>query len=147
MPLLEFFHDFPPQTNPNPFRLKGTRIAPPHRDPALDTFLDAVEHDLFNVTPVPVRDNLTKRERDALKRLRRRTDIVIKSVDKGSGLVVMDRNWYIDECSRQLNDSKFYKTLDKGITTDIQKRIRIYVERMHRDKIIDDHTKRFFNTD
>ena len=116
---------------------------PPHRDPALDTFLDAVEHDLFNVTPAPVRDNLTTRERDALKRHRRRTDIVIKSADKGSGVVVMDRNWYIDECSRQLNDPKFYKTLDKDITTDIQKRIRIYVERMHRDKIIDDHTKRF----
>ena len=90
------------------------------------TFLDAVEHDLFNVTPAPVRDNLTTRERDALKRLRRRTDIVIKSADKGSGVVVMDRYWYIDECSRQLNDSKFYKTLDKDITTDIQKRIPIY---------------------
>ena len=143
MRLLEFFHDYPPQTNLNPLRPKGTWTPPPHRDPALDTFLDAVEHDLFNVTPAPVRDNLTTRERDALKRLRRRTDIVIKSADKGSGVVVMDRNWYIDECSRQLNDSKFYKTLDKDITTDIQKRIRIYVERMHRDKIIDDHTKRF----
>ena len=55
----------------------------------------------------------------------------------------MDRNWYIDECLRQLNDSKFYKTLDKDITTDIQKRVQIYVQRMHRDQIIDDHTKRF----
>ena len=55
----------------------------------------------------------------------------------------MGRNWYIDECLRQLNDSKFYKTLDKDITTDIQKRVQIYVQRMHRDQIIDDHTKRF----
>ena len=81
--------------------------------------------------------------RHALKRLSRRNDIVIKSADKGSGTVVMDRNWYIDECLRQLNDSKFYKTLDKDITTDIQKRVQIYVQRMHRDQIIDDHTKRF----
>ena len=86
---------------------------------------------------------MTTRERDALKRLSRRTDIIIKSADKGSAVVVMDRNRYIDECSRQLNDSKFYKTLDKDINTDIQKRIRSYVERMHRDKIIDNHTKRF----
>ena len=55
----------------------------------------------------------------------------------------MDRNWYIDECLRQLDDSKFYKTLDKGITTDIQNRIQIYVLRMHRDQIFDEHTKRF----
>ena len=116
----------------------------PHRDPALDTFLDAVEHDLFNVAPALARDNLTTRERDALKRLCRRTNNIIKSADKGSAAVVMDHNWYIDECSRQLNDSKFYKTLDKDITTDIKKRIRFYVERMHRGKIIDDHTKRFF---
>ena len=32
---------------------------------------------------------------------------------------------------------------DKDITTDIQKRVQIYVQRMHRDQIIDDHTKRF----
>ena len=111
--------------------------------PALDTFLHAVEHDLFSVTPAPVRYNLTTREHDALKRLSRGTDIIIKSADKGSAVVVMESNWYIDECLRQLNDSKFYQTLDKDITTNIQKRIRIYEERMHRNKIIDDHTKRF----
>ena len=111
----------------------------PHRDAALDT----VEHDLFNVTPAPIRDNLTTRERHALKRLSRLNDFVIMSADKGSGTVVMDRNWYIDECLRQLTDSKFYKTLDKDITTDIQKRVQIYVQRMHRDQIIDDHSKRF----
>ena len=55
----------------------------------------------------------------------------------------MDRDWYITECLRQLNDSKFYKTLDTDITGDIQKRIQVYAERMHRDDIIDEHTKRF----
>ena len=75
-------------------------------------------------------------DRDALKRLCRRTDIIIKSADKGPAVVVT-------ECSRQLNDSKFYKTLDKDITTDIQKRHTDLLERMQRDKIIDDHTKRF----
>ena len=36
----------------------------------------------------------------------------------------MDRDWYINECLRQLNNTKFYKLLDNDITTDIQKRIR-----------------------
>ena len=108
MRLLEYFHDHPPQTNPNPFRPKSTWTT--CRDPALDTFLDAVEHGLFNVTPAPVRDNLTARERNACKLLSRRSDIVIKSADKDSGTVVMGREWYIKECLRQLNDAKFYKT-------------------------------------
>ena len=118
-------------------KVHGPPPLTPHRDAALDTFLDAVEHDLFNVTPAPVCDNLTTRESHALRRLSRRNDIVIKSADKGSVTVVMYRNWYIDECLRQIND------LDKDITTDIQKRIQMYVQRMHRDQIIDDHTERF----
>ena len=75
--------------------------------------------------------------------LSRRTDIVIKSADKGSGTVVMDRDWYINECLRQLNDTKFYKLLDNDITTDIQNRILKYTERMNRDNIINEETKRF----
>ena len=75
--------------------------------------------------------------------LSRRTDIVIKSADKGSGTVVMDRDWYINECLRQLNDTKFYKLLDNDITTVIQNRILKYTERMNRDNIINEETKRF----
>ena len=54
MGLFEFFNDYPPQTNPNPFCPKGTWTppppgSPPLRDPALETFLDTVEYDRFNV--------------------------------------------------------------------------------------------------
>ena len=34
----------------------------------------------------------------------------------------MDRDWYINECLRQLNDLTFYRPLDNDITDDIQKR-------------------------
>ena len=98
-----------------------------------------MEHDLRNVKPEPVRDNFTSRERHALKSLKKRNDIVIKSADKGSAAVVIDRDWYINECLRQLNDTKFYRPLDNDITDDIQKRVQVYVERMLHDKIIDDN--------
>jgi len=124
----------PPQASPNPFRPKSTWSPPPHREIALDTFLDAVEHDLRNVKRELVRDNLTSRERHALKSLKKRNDVVIKSTDKGSATVVMDRDWYINECLRQLN-----RTLDNDITDSIQKRVQVYVERMLHDKIIDDN--------
>ncbi|XP_078370299.1 uncharacterized protein LOC144654063, partial [Oculina patagonica] len=130
-------------TDPNPFRTKSSWTPPPQREPALDTFLDAVGHDLFKLKPAPVRDNLTARERHACKSLGRRSDIVIKSADKGSGTVVMDRDWYINECLRQLNDTKFYKPLDNDITKEVQKRVRKYTKRMNRDKIISDETKRY----
>ena len=96
-----------------------------------------MEHDVRNIKPEPVR------ERHALKSLNKRNDIVIKCVDKGSATVVMDRDWYINECLRQLNDTKFYRPLGNDITDDIQKWVQVYVECMLRDKIIDDNTKCF----
>ena len=92
MRLLEYFHDYPPQANPNPFRPKSTRTPPPHREIALeialDTFLNAVEHDARNIKPEPVRDNLTSRERHALSSLNKH-NIVIKSANKGSTAAVI----------------------------------------------------------
>ena len=130
MRLLEYFHDYPPQANPNPFRPKSTRTPPPHREIALeialDTFLNAVEHDARNIKPEPVRDNLTSRERHALRSLNKH-NIVIKSANKGSTAAVMDRDWYINEYLRQLNDNKFYRPLDNDITDDIQ-RVQVYVD-------------------
>lgn len=143
MRLLEYFHDFPSQTDHNQFHTKSTWTPPPHRDKALDAFISAVEYDILNLHPKPVRDNLTTNERHALKQLSRRTDIVIKAADKGSGTVIMDRDWYINECLRQLNDTKFYRQLDIDQTSDIQTRIQFYIKRLHKDNIIDDKTKRF----
>ena len=79
--------------------------------------------------------------------LRRLNDLIIKSADKGSGTVVMDRDWYINECLRQLNNTKFYELLDNDITTDIQTRILKYAERMNRDKIINEAKRYLIQTD
>ena len=107
----------------------------------MNAFICAVERDILNLTPKPVRDNLITPERDALKQLRTRTDIIIKAADKGSGTVIMDRDWYINECLRQLNDTKFYRRLDTDITSDIQTRVEFFVKRLHKDGFIDDKTK------
>ena len=55
----------------------------------------------------------------------------------------MDKTWYIDECNRQLNDSKFYRRLNEDITVDIQKRVTVYVNRMYTDDLIDEKTKQY----
>ena len=55
----------------------------------------------------------------------------------------MDKTWYIDECNRQLNDSKFYKRLKEDITADIQKRVTFYVNRMYHDGLINEKTRQY----
>ena len=96
--------------------------------------------------PARIRDNLTKLERKAIKQLRIRTDIVIKPVDKGSGTVIMDYNWYVNECLRQLNDVKFYKLQSKDLTNEIQKRLKEYINRLYNEDLIDEPTSKYLSS-
>ncbi|XP_068696962.1 uncharacterized protein [Montipora foliosa] len=147
MRLTEYFFDENNTTNvnkrDNPFHSKSTWNPSTNREQALDTFLDAVKLDITTCKPKPIRDNLTTSERQAIHQLKQRQDIVIKPADKGSGTVIMDKTWYIDECNRQLNDSKFYRRLNEDITVDIQKRVTVYVNRMYTDDLIDEKTKQY----
>ena len=50
-----------------------------------------------------------QQKKGALQELKERGDIVIKSADKGSAVVVMDNVDYLEEVNRQLTNQRFYK--------------------------------------
>ena len=54
---------------------------------------------------------MTRDERSALKDLRDDTSIVIKEADKGSAVVVWDREDYIKEANSQLEDKEVYEEI------------------------------------
>ena len=54
-------------------------------------------------------DNLTREERSALYNLKNDKNIVIKSADKDSAAVVLDRDDYIKEAEEQLGDKDIYE--------------------------------------
>ena len=82
-----------------------------------------MESDITSYTPPkPKHDNRTKADRDALQSLKK-DDIIIKPADKGSAVVVMDREHYISEAERQLNDSNFYTPLDHDPTLEYAKQV------------------------
>ena len=148
MRLTEYFFDDNSNTpNANeddtPFHNKSTWNPPTDKERALDTFLDAVKLDITTGTPNKIRNNLTATERQAISQLKQRQDIIIKPADKGSGTVVMDKTWYIDQCNIQLNDFKFYKRLNRDITADIQKRVTFYVNRMYHERLINEKTRKY----
>ena len=84
----------------------------------------------------PKHDNLSKSDRSALYNLQKREDIVIKPADKGSAVVVMDRDHYVSEAERQLNDSTFYKPLDHDPTPEFAKQVSDTVSEMHDQGLI-----------
>ena len=54
-------------------------------------------------------NNLTREERGALFDLKNDKTIVIKGADKGSAVVVWDRDDYIEEAEKQLRDKEIYE--------------------------------------
>ena len=64
---------------------------------------------------LPGKRNLGQEETLALKSFKNNNSIVIKSADKGGAIVVMDKEAYINEANRQLQNTKYYKKLDEPI--------------------------------
>jgi len=67
---------------------------------------------------LPGKKNIDREETIALNSLKNNRDIVIKSADKGSNIVVMDKDAYINEANRQLQNVKYYKKLTVPIYPD-----------------------------
>ena len=55
---------------------------------------------------------MLKDEWDAIRSLADERNIVIKKADKGSCVVVWDRNDYLLETDKQLKDKKFYRDVE-----------------------------------
>ena len=85
----------------------------------IDTFVEAVKKDIeCNKTfkPKQPHPNLDKGEREAIKELSKREDIIITNVHKGGAVVFVDTNDYIKEAERQLNDKDNYHILPEDPT-------------------------------
>ena len=96
-------------------------------------------------TNIPTHNNLTPAEKGAIQELKERDDIVIKPVDKGSAVVVMDKVEYLEEANRQVPEERFYKKLDSDPTEEFSTRItqelKIMKENSHIDKTTFDYLK------
>lgn len=69
-------------------------------------------------------NNLTHREKIALRRLNRRNEIIIKPTDKGNGIAIMTKEQYKSEAERQLNNPLHYKHIEENITPEIAQNIK-----------------------
>ena len=94
---------------------KKSKFNPKRKDAAIEIYLSCLEKEIFSLDKKLSYSNLTKEERQAISSLRDDTSIIIKEVDKGSGIVVWDREDYLAEARTQLEDKDVYQEL-KGNT-------------------------------
>ena len=85
--------------------------------PNLEVFLSQVEFDLCKAIEKPLGcSNLSKEEWDARRSMADDRNIVIKRADKGSFVVIWDRNDNVKEVEIQLSNQNVYKSVDKILT-------------------------------
>ncbi len=96
---------------------KRSTFKPDNPKGAVEAMISCNElHSSSLKTHSPLRQNLTKSERRAMRDLSKNPNIVIKKADKGSAVVIMDRDDYINEGMSQLNNTKFYRKVDHDLT-------------------------------
>ena len=126
------------------FRKKSSWSPEKNREVAIEAYLEALEREILTpVSDMTYRRNLTRDEQQALQNLRDYDDIIIKQADKGSAVVIMDKEAYLQEAMRQLNDSEIYQPLVKDPTRDMIKKVNQRIIESHRKGNIDDETKKY----
>ena len=84
-----------------------SKFNPRNKNAAIELYLNSLEEKLMKVeVPKDKFNNLTNSERKALYDLKSDKSIMIKSADKGSLVVVWDREDYIKQAEKQLGDEE-----------------------------------------
>ena len=90
------------------FKPKST-FNPRNKDAVIETYLSCLEERLLDIEiPSKRFNNLTKNERNAMYSLKDDKSIIIKGADKGAALIVRDREDYLKEARKQLEDKEVY---------------------------------------
>jgi len=101
------------------FRPPSKFVPPSHRSDRLDLYISTVRSSILQACRGVTRDdfyfNLSSAENAAISHFQTAHDVIIKDADKGSAIVIMDRDRYVGECLRHLNDGS-YRLLESDPT-------------------------------
>ena len=131
------------------FRVKSMWSPTANANPKLDSFITANVNDLNKPKYHELRyrkPNLTKSQKEAISTLRNNDDIIIKPADKGSAVVILNKDDYINEGLRQLGDRKFYVETDENLTESHAQIIEDYVNNLVTSKELSPKAAEYLTT-
>ena len=107
-------------------------------DTQLEMHLSELEEEIIKINEARQNyPNLTKAECEALQDLMYDKNIVIKPADKGSAIVIWDKQDYLKECELQLGNKSVYKEVKRDPLHSVTQKIRNTLLDMLRKKEID----------
>jgi hypothetical protein len=78
----------------------------------LDQYIIEVKNDIMKNLKRDFKNNMTKQEAKTMNDLLNDDTIILRPIDNGSGIAVMDADKYKDETESDLNDNTTYKNID-----------------------------------
>ena len=99
-------------------------------------FISVVESELMNVQSKKNIPSLTADERQAMRNLKRNTEVVIREADKGSAVVVMSRVRCIAEANRQLCDTDVHQQASSAVVFYVIEEIKDILSRLQKSGVI-----------
>lgn len=126
------------ETEPQPFTPKSVWSPPIAQLPPQIWTLMKADYEYFqNRFHIErIKPNLTTEETRALTELKENKQIIIKPADKGSAVVILDREQYLEEGYRQLNDKTYYLKLKKPIYHETIPMVEKIINNLHQKKFI-----------
>ena len=107
----------------------------------LDTFLHRIRLEIVDEQKHKqnTTDNLTRNERKALNELTTNPTIIINKADKGSTIVVQDRDEYIADAMTHLADKNTYTPLKENTTNILKEQINAKLRALYENKFLLKH--------
>ena len=111
---------------------KKSNWTPPEKliHPKILEKISEMETEIKNLRIKKETPNLKKAELNALPKIKNDTGIVIKSADKGSATVIMNKADYVFEAKRQLSNKHHYRKLDSPIYLKTAKKIDAILKKL-----------------
>ena len=124
----------------DPFGVPTGWTPPVGKPPHLDTYINVTTREILdhNITPKNC-TNLTNNEIQVLNRLRSNDNLIIKPADKGGAIVLIDKQDYINEGLRQLNNPQFYREVRRDPTTKTATDISKFLSNLKEKKLLPPH--------
>ncbi|XP_052223979.1 uncharacterized protein LOC127839634 [Dreissena polymorpha] len=116
------------------------------RDKWLDTYIQAVKDDIICGLKRKFKYNLSKSEEQAIKELLHDDDIVIRPADKGSGIVIMDREDYVKKLKCEMSDSETYVAVTDDKTRIVENKVKKVADTLYKKGSIDSDLKRYLTS-
>ena len=126
----------------HPFYL-NTGFKPNYSCEAIENYLFATKYEISKIRLQKQNPNITFQEKKALRNLKQNDDIMIRKADKCSTLCILDKQNYITEGLRQLENNTYYEEITEPKTAEITQFVSEMIENIYSCKQIDDITYKF----